>query len=493
MENIKYSYLTLLLLIAGLFSCEDLLDSPPPAEFAPENILTSQEGIQAVLFSAYQYQNPHGASKDWVNIFEGVSDVSLVTEGGEAGNVAPFSNWTWDPSHRWLNNSIWLTRYRSIRDANLVIANIDNFEGEATVKQRLLSEAIYIRASNYAFLYNLFGPVVLRESPGEPKDKARASDDEMLGFIESQLELAAAGLPDPGNLPSDYGYGRATKGSALGFLTKHYLNTKQWQKAAETAQRVVDLNYYTLFPDFHTMFMVKNEGNREMIVAFPNTNLPGGYHINLPNGNMSQDFKKAPNIPEFERIPGQIEPWPTNFKIRDWIVDSFDPADARATLIITEYESTTGEVENYRDQREDNARSLKFFDQGAVGARHGNDFPWIRYADILLSRAEALNELNGPTQEVLDLINMVRNRANLDDLTMTDAPDKASLRDRILMERVWEFINEGKRREDLLRHDMLVSNAQSRGISTAQAHRNLFPIPVDEASNNDLIVQNPGY
>lgn len=474
-------------------SCEDILESPPPAEFAPENILSSQKGIQAVLFSAYQYQNPHGASKDWMNIFEGVSDISLVTEGGEAGNVAPFANWTWDYTHPWLNNSIWLTRYRSIRDANIVIANINNFAGEEAVKQRLLAEAIYLRASNYALLYNLYGPVVLRVDPGEPKDKTRATDEEMRTFIESELERAAADLPAPNNLPAGYEYGRATKGSALGFLTKHYLNTKQWSKAAETAQRVVDLNYYQLFPDFHTMFMVENEGNREMIVAFPNTNLPGGYHNNIPNGAMSKDFKKAPNIPEFERIPGEIEPWPTNFKIRDWVVDSFEPGDDRASLIVTEYETITGETKNYRIQRPDNARSLKFFDQGAVGARHGNDYPWIRYADILLSRAEALNEMNGPSQEALDLVNQVRNRAGLDDLELSDAPDKETLRDLILMERVWEFISEGKRREDLLRHDRLVSNAQARGISTAANHRRFFPIPESEASNNDLIVQTEGY
>ena len=116
MKNINYLFITMFSLIAVLFSCEDILDSPPPAEFAPENILNNEKGIQAVLFSSYQHQNPHTASKDWVNIFEGVSDISLVTEGGEAGNVAPFSNWTWDASHPWLNNSIWLTRYRSIRD-----------------------------------------------------------------------------------------------------------------------------------------------------------------------------------------------------------------------------------------------------------------------------------------------------------------------------------------------------------------------------------------
>lgn len=477
----------------SLGSCEDILDSPPYAELAPENVLTNEKGIEALLFSGYQFQFLHGSSKDWVNIAECMTDIAVVTEGGEAGLVAPFANWIWDYTHPWLNNSIWLSRYRSIREANLVIANINNFEGDESVRARLLAEARYLRASNYAMLYNLFGPVVLRLEPSETGDKARATDEEMRIFIEQELEASIENLPHPGDLPTEYEYGRATKGSALGFLTKHYLNTKQWEKAADAAQRLMDLGYYGLFPDFHTLFMVENEGNREMVVAFPNTNLKAGYQNNWPNGAMSTDFKSAPNIPEFERIPGQIEPWPTNFKLRDWVVDSFEPHDERASLIVTEYVNINGETVNYRDMRPDNARSLKFFDQNAAGAWHGNDFPFIRYADILLSRAEALNELNGPSIEALDLINAVRNRAGLDDLELEDAPDRAALRAIILNERMWEFISEGKRREDLLRHDLLVENALDRGISTAAAFRRYFPIPQSEADNNKLIVQEDDY
>lgn len=492
-NNIYIKILAGAMLTLSISSCEDVLDSPPFAELAPENVLTNEKGLEALLFSGYQFHFFHGSSKDWVNIAECMTDIAVVTEGGEAGQLAPFANWIWDYTHPWLNNSIWLPRYRSIREANLVIANIENFEGDESVKERFLAEARYLRASNYAMLYNMFGPVVLRTAPSEPGDKARATDEEMRSFIEQELEAVIADLPHPGGLPAGYEYGRATKGSALGFLTKHYLNTKQWEKAADAAQRLMDLGYYDLFPDFHTLFMVENEGNREMVVAFPNTNLRAAYQNNWPNGAISTDFKSAPNIPEFERIPGQIEPWPTNFKVRDWLVDSFEPHDVRASLIVTEYENLNGETINYRDLRPDNARSFKFFDQDAAGAWHGNDFPYIRYADILLSRAEALNEVSGPSTEVLGLVNAVRDRAGLDDLELTDAPDRETLRELILQERVWEFVSEGKRREDLLRHDMLVSNATDRGISTATSYRRYFPIPQDEADNNKLIIQDDGY
>src|SRR5690606_22961840 len=138
----------------------------------------------------------------------------------------------------------WSPLYRSIREANLVIANINGFVGSEEVRQRYLAEARYLRASNYAMLYNLFGPVVLRVSPAEPGDKALATNEEMLACIETELEESVTNLPHPANRPPGYDYGRATKGSALAFLTKHYLNTKQWEKAANTAKRVMDLDYY---------------------------------------------------------------------------------------------------------------------------------------------------------------------------------------------------------------------------------------------------------
>jgi hypothetical protein len=141
----------------------------------------------------------------------------------------------------------------------------------------------------------------------------------------------------------------------------------------------------------------------------------------------------------------------------------------------------------------DNARSLKYWDNNTVGNHSGNDVPILRYADILLTRAEALNELTGPTQEALDLINLVRQRAGISALTMAEATSKEVLRSLILMERAWEFYTEGKRREDLLRHGLFISLAKGRGIVTADEKHKLFPIPQAEIDANPLIEQNPGY
>jgi hypothetical protein len=131
-------------------------------------------------------------------------------------------------------------------------------------------------------------------------------------------------------------------------------------------------------------------------------------------------------------------------------------------------------------------------DPNAQGSQHGNDFPFIRYAEILLSRAEALNELNGSNQESIDLVNLIRNRAGLGDVTLASFGTKENLRDHIMDERRWEFWYEGKRRTDLLRTGKYIQSARDRGASADDKHK-VFPIPQTEIDANKLLKQNPGF
>jgi len=121
----------------------------------------------------------------------------------------------------------------------------------------------------------------------------------------------------------------------------------------------------------------------------------------------------------------------------------------------------------------------------------GNDFP-VRYADILLSHAEALNEINGPTQEALDLINAVRTKAGVPLLNLSDFGSKESLRDHILRERGWEFFSEELRRQDLVRHGKFIEFGKNRG-KIAFDYQVLYPIPQSEIDRNPNLEQNDGY
>jgi len=131
-------------------------------------------------------------------------------------------------------------------------------------------------------------------------------------------------------------------------------------------------------------------------------------------------------------------------------------------------------------------------DPDAIAAFHGNDCPLIRYADILLSRAEALNELNGPDREPLELLNQIRERANVPLLHLDDLPTKEAFRDHLLQERAWEFFSEGLRRQDLIRHGKFIELALQRG-KQAKPHHVRYPIPRREIEANSKLTQNDGY
>lgn len=474
----------------GAISCQDDLELTPPGEFSDTNILQTEAGLLALLNSAYFFENPGTLYKDVINMNEVSSDIGYNTGGGENRTLSLFVNFTWDASTDWINARLWSPKYQAIRDANIILENIDNVDLEESLKSRTVAEARYIRASSYAWLYNYFGPVPLRTTSDlsvQEANLSRATDEEMLSFIETELTASIPDLPAPGD---ESQYGRATKGHAFGVLTKFLLNTKQWSKVISVTDRLMSLGYYELFPVFRKMFFVQNEQNREMVVAWSNLAV-GGSAMEYQNGAYPPGFKSAPNIPEFEWTSVMAN-WATQYRFRDAFVDSFDPGDARLMPVIQQYENLEGETVNLRAVEADNSRNLKFFDQSQQANWAGNDMPYIRYADILLSRAEALNEVNGPSQEALDLINQVRARAGLGNLTLAEASSKEILRNLILDERGWEFMSEGKRREDLIRHGKYIERALDRGINAKPFHV-LLPIPANEINANPAIIQNEGY
>ncbi len=469
-------------------SCEKQLEVTPPSEFAPTNVLTTEAGIKAVLFSAYANQQNPTPSRWLINNSEVTSDIAYDIGGGENLTLVQLINFTWDASLGTFRDDMWSPRYRIIRDANVVIDNVAGVNMSDTKKAQYLAEAKFLRAYAYSELYNNFGPVPLRLSSQTPSQLAKATPDEMKAAIEADLLAAVPDLPDPGK---EEAFGRATKGTALGILAKFYLNTKQWQKANDAAAQVIALNYYQLFTPYQNMFRVENEGNKEIIMVAPAKN-QDGFGNWYSAGALPPAFKTTPQIPEFTWQPGMAN-FATQYSMRSAFVNTFDVAkDKRAILVVRSYYKIDGTLVDLM-ATPDNARSLKYWDNNTVGNHSGNDVPLLRYADILLTRAEALNELNGPTPEALKLINDVRNRAGLDDLTAADASGKDVLRDLILRERGWEFYTEGKRREDLIRQGKFITKAKERGITAAAEKHTLFPIPQSEIDANPLVKQNDGY
>jgi len=488
--KIKYLY-SLVLSIATLAfaGCSSLLDEDVYSQLDPGSLFTSANGVERVLFSAYrdaQFNGNFGGNIEFQE--EWTCDQFWETGGAVNLQATVMLAFTWDAAYPVQNTNLWNNCYASIRNCNLVLENIDDAPLEAAVKARLSAEARFIRCAAYYKLLMRYGGVPLRTTTTGEQEMARNTAEEIGSFIETELLVAIDPLPKQISEVSGYQYGRATKGAAMGYLCKYYLNTKQWQKSADMAKQIMDLGIYELWNDYTTLFTVENEQkNKEFIWVYTCSPLDVGNE--LMNGSFPPQYASAidgsmPFLPNMRN-------WARMDRLYDSFYNSFDENDERRKTILTEYINTAGKTISLLDN--DNTRMFKYVpDVNANGNPHGNDIPVIRYADILLSRAEALNEINGPTQEVIDLINQVRTRSNVASLQLGNYT-KEKLRAHILDERGWEFYGENLRRQDLLRHDVFIQKAKERGVTIAADYHKLFPIPQPEVDANPLCEQNPGY
>lgn len=493
MNKTKYIILSIATSLSlGLTGCKDFLEEKVYTEYDPNAMLQEQSGLDALLAGAYarsriiQYD-----SRNYTYMMnEFPTDIAFETGGGLERDATPFINFSWAVDNSFLN-SFWTKMYQAISSANSVLNVSEGLTSLSAEKLGAIQgEARFIRAVSYYFLYNIFGTTPIIEipknaSPSEieeiGKSTPRASKEEFVNYLIADFTFAAEQLPvveDP--------IGKATKGAALGMLTKLYMHEKDWANAAKTAQEVMNLNYYQLYSDYKKMFSVEGEDNMEYIYRAPCI-AQSGYQ----NNYMPHAF--PPNYP----IQSNWINFGAQFRTYTAFYDTFEPGDKRTEVLITHYVNQSGEeVELLRDANGkalDNVRSFKYWpDPNASSECNGNDIVYLRYADILLCRAEALNEQQGPKQESIDLINQVRRRANASEIQLADFSSKEQLRDFILAERGREFFSEGLRREDLIRHGKFISNAVTRG-KNAKSHHELFPIPQRQREANQNLGQNPGY
>lgn len=479
-----YFQAVLIVLILTVSGCKKFLKEDIYTQYDPASFTNTADGFQKVLYGAYsQLQvRSYDARNDVYCFGEFCTDEMLESGGGFEAQAKDFINFTWDATNGFLYSS-WSKAYGGIRDANIILDNKDKASGvQANTLKQFVAEARFIRAAEYSYLYNFFGPVPLITSGNNVNpNQAKASDDSISNFIINELTAAAVDLP-----PTQAMRGRATQGTALAVLCKFYLHKHMWQQSADVAKQIMDLNGYSLYPDVSTLFAVQNENNSESIFVFPC--LP---QTNYGNIVMAHTFP-----PGYPILPNWII-FGAQFRLYTSFVNSFEPNDDRLKMILTSYTDTHGVFHlmniDASGSSLNNARSFKFVpDPNGVSADMGNDIPFIRYADILMSRAEALNELNGPNQEAVDLIDSIRTRAHAGNIVLAQFANKDTLRNFILAERGREFFAEGKRREDLIRMGKFISGAKARGIN-AQNYQVLFPIPQNEIDADKSLKQNDGY
>jgi hypothetical protein len=367
---------------------------------------------------------------------------------------------------------MWQQMYRSINLANTVLEQLPPIDMDENLKNRLMAEAKFLRALNYFDLVRNYGGVPIATA-------STASFDNLFteqGSAEAVYELVIRDLQEAENvLPVTYTAnetGRATRGAAKALLARVLLYTGDYAGAAQKAKEVIDLGVYDLFDTVEDLWQVTNENGVEHIFSVQ-------YLAGVQGSGFSSTFAIRGGEPPLTGFSTAI--------VRQDLLDSFEPSDERRGVSVLEsYTFPDGTTKNYEPH------VWKFFDETAIDPTEGStNWPVVRYAEVLLIYAEALNESNnGPTQAAYDAINEVRNRAGLDDLS--EGMNQAQFRDAVLQERRWELCFEGHRYYDLKRMDKLASTMATVGITAEDKHK-LYPIPLREIDANPNLEQNNGY
>jgi len=461
MKGLKF--LCIVFLAALIGSCNKTLDPKVYSSLTNANAFnTVSDAIAAVNAVYARLKGPAvGDNFDYWTVrhfalTDLTTDVGHCSYGGDPGQLSLAQ---WNSSNGLLAED-WRQIYKLIADANNALFNIGNMTVLSDEqKNQFFSEIKFLRSLAYMDLTDAWGPVPLltevdvanATSSSYTSQPVPAPVERIDSMIISDLTEASSVLPvdyKDNAIYSSNDFGRATKGAALTLLAKLYLREKNWQKAADLCKQVMDMNVYSLDPSYLDLFREENKWCSENIFSVISD-------ANVNGTELMNHFGP-------QNHPVVLNRW--QYYAVSWdFYNSFSNDDDRKLLFYPKYTGVDGLVymqpPTLGAQPPDgyfympDIATKKYADSSSPSVAlyyDGHSVDILRYADVLLSRAEALNNLNGPTQECIDLINDVRERSHAKPLVLSNYT-KESLNDAILQERGWEFFYEGKRRADLIR------------------------------------------
>ena len=264
MKNIFFKLLIVLLVSASFQNCEGPLEEEVFSELAPENFLKTEEGINSLLNNAYaELQRTGQETFNAISTFQMPTGEIWNRGGSIETQLTPMTEFTWDSNHGRFNNE-WTNNYEGIRDANLLLDNLQDGDFDADFANQIAAEAKFIRAKSMFNIFDFFGPgPLILSSNFEDFENPRASEADWISQIELDLTDAMNALP------ANAEYGRGSSGGAAAILCKLYLNLKRWNDAIAMADKVIDSGIYELFPTYVELFHIANEGNSEIIYTHP--------------------------------------------------------------------------------------------------------------------------------------------------------------------------------------------------------------------------------
>ncbi len=488
----KHRFFRMFFAVSLLWSaaaCTDFLEKEPLGLITEDAYFKTPEHAVEAVNAVYNML------RRWeVHVFSYIGMTDIISDDADKGSTPTDASFLLELENFSFNAtniaplSVWQGYYRGIHRANVAIERIPQIEMDAALRDRLVGEAKFLRGYFYFNLVRWFGdvPLITRPLPPDEFKQPRATKEQVYAQIIKDLEEAAAVLPATHSAADR---GRVTRGSANGMLAKVYLTLGDFQRTEQYALTVINSGTYALFPNYERLFQQEGQMSSESVFEVVTTADQQG--LGGSQFNEVQGVRGVPNLG-----------WGFN-RPSDDLIRAYEPGDPRreatilyvgevlpdGTAIVEDNPETINERYNQKawvPRRPD----------GRNGAGGGN-IRILRYADVLLMAAEALNE-NGKTQEALTYLNQVRTRARgtrpatvLPNVTVTD---RAQLRQRIWQERRVELAMEQQRWFDLLRQGRAGAVMKALGKNFQEGKHELFPIPQNEVDlSGGLITQNPNY
>ena len=473
----KYTYIFLL----ALASCE-VLDKTPESNFTPDNFYKNGNDAKAAVSTVYDLMNTPDMYNQvmWI-VQDQATDDAEWGSGRNTANQAKndLDKYTFTPVTSTFQ-TFWSASYQAINRANAVIERVPAIAMDNDLKNRYVAEAKFMRGFYYFNLVRLFGgvPLSLKETTSlNDLTLARASVNEAYKQIIQDFTDAESVLPL--TYPAA-DRGRATKGAAKALLAKVYLTRQDWTNAATKAKEVIELGAgYDLWANYAEVFLIANKNGKESI--FEIQALGGGFG----EGSWMQGYMR-PNFDRVNGVTGFGDDPATENLYRAYRVD-----DRRRNVTLRLYTATGTPAAPASITFP--CYVAKYLDPTATANGEGsNNFPILRYADVLLMYAEALNEQTANNAEAYRNFNRIRTRAGLPNLMPNLT--QAQFRDSLILERRLELAFEGHRWFDLARTKRLITalRVQNPTIKVEDRHY-LFPIPQIERDVNSKLEQNQGY
>lgn len=489
----KVLILTVIISIAS--SCDDFLDKPLQGQLTQENFPKSPQDALLATNAVYNTLRINSYNQGLFPILDIMSDDGRKGSNPDdaASTVGPYETFDHIPTEgnisRW-----WNTLYEGVKRANVVIENVPLIAMDDDLKNRYVGEAKFLRALFYFDLVRAWGGVPLVTTTEPPLDLTRSTAEQIYSLIQEDLIEAIGFLPEKSDYPAA-DKGRATKGAARALLAKVYLFQNDWPNAEKYALEVINSGQYSLESDFENANSETGRHGVESVFevgALPEESLNSGGN---QYGNV-QGVRGSPN-----------RGWGFNRPTID-LQNSFETDDPRleATVIylgeVIDGVTIVGDglTPDVTEDDEGNIIEIECYNQKVwtpginVPTQFNHNRRILRYADVLLMAAEALNE-NNKSADALPHLNEVRERARggnaaiLPDITTTD---QAELRDLILEERRHELALEGHRFWDLVRTGRAVAVLGPLGFE--EGKHELLPIPQVEIDlTNNRIKQNPKW